>query len=377
MKKGIIVSAVLIIIMGFLNFFAFKPSAPSRSPFFEFKWADFNKNNIEIGNFVVCAINNEGTCFIGLDKVYDPKLIKKGLCSRLLIFNISGSKLKNLKEVKLPFPDIPQVFVDNLFEKAVVTGKRGTQYGLVDLVTGELKMIFQHEKGKPGFKCNGLLHFFNGNFYAFGYMYDKDQIKTFEGLAKMNLAKSGTAEMFEPILDFAKVKELTKLSWSGFIFGDPETLYISTVGLKEDMPYYLFSTNAKELAFIDESFEFGVFAAVGKRVFYSAKTGPGTYKAVVKDLKENKTWTVYDGNKPMNYQYISQADGGKTILTCDFSFQKEVETVYYGHEKVDFKLTAIPELTDVPFGTLRISNNGLFYFFMNIDGLKIGRIPKE
>jgi hypothetical protein len=319
--------------------------------------------------------------FFGTDKEYDIRNIKKGFGSRLHIFRAKEGVIENVKTVHLPFPDQPQLYYTPDYKKALLNGKRGTQYILLDLETGKYEWVFRYVKGQPGFRGKGIVQWLDGSFYVFGYAYDKNQKKTFEGLARVDLDKINKPEMFVPVMDFEKVKKLLKLPLSHWTFAGPDLLHVASRGISDkkvrEDAFILYHTDGKELKYTDTGWGLAMVAAAGKRFCYAAKRKGGVYEVVVKDLGLKKTWVPYHGALPMHYLYISSSNGGKTILSTDIDLKSEKMTLYYGHEGGDFKLKPVPSLKKVPIGALRMSDNGRWYLFLNKDGLRVGSIPEE
>jgi hypothetical protein len=346
----------------------------------KFTWHDFKNHRIEIQKFLLVTLNDDGTRILGMDKEEIPQNIRKGFATRLHIFHLKNGALETVRTILLPFPDIPQMAETPDFKTSLLIGKGGTQILLLDLETGKSQWVFKHKAGAPGFKCKSVVKHFEDGFYAYGYTYDKNQKKIFDGLVKIDLAKANTPGMFIPVLDYSKAKTLMKLPRRGMNFGGPDLLYLVSIGISSKQvmtdAYILYAYDGKGLKHLDSGYGFAMIASSGPRFVYGTRRKAGTYEVIVKDVKLNKTWTAYQGPRPLNYYYISRGDAGKTILACDDDMKSGKSTVYYGHEKDGYALKSIPELRNVPFGGIRMSNNGKYYLFMSKEGLFMGTVPE-
>jgi hypothetical protein len=251
----------------------------------------------------------------------------------------------------------------------------------VDVLKRRAEPVFSYRKGYPGFRTNAVIQRFRGEWYAFGYMYDKSQKRTFRGLVRINMARKNSPEMFEPAMDFAKATKALGIPWRNFEFASPDALFITTHSVKENKvdpnAFILYHWDGAHAKVIDHGLSLGGLESVESRVFYAVRRTPAAYSLLVKDLDSKQIWRVYSGEIPYSYLYLSKGDGGRTILATIFNFDRKNMSVCYGHEAGNFALRVVPGLDKVPFGAIRLSPDGKFYAVFSPAGLVLGRVPEK
>jgi len=350
-------------------------------PYFQFDWAKFRDHKIEIATFELFFISTDGKLCLGTEGVTDRNLLKKGVAYNLHAFVFDGEKLKELITIPIPFRDITQMCATNDGREVLISGERGTKFVLVDVLRKKVEPLFSYRKGQPGFRTIAIIQNFGGAYYAYGYLYDKTQKRTFKGMVRLNLAKKGTPEMFEPGLDFVKATKALTIPWKSFEFASPDTLFITTHSVKDNKvnpnAFILYHWNGSQAKVIDHGLSLGGLESIDDRVFYAVRRTPAVYSLLIKDFTTKKIWKVYSGEIPFSYLYLSKGDGGRTILTTLFNFDKKNMTVYYGHEAGNFALKVVPGLDKVPFGAIRLSPDGGFYATFSPQGVVVGRVPEK
>jgi hypothetical protein len=317
--------------------------------------------NFNLKTFSIGGLSGDGRILTGYEKVSDTKLKAKGLAYRVWIMEFpegcddNPDKVK-FDEVLLPITDFQQFWLATDGKTILISGNRGAKFLTIDVPSKKVTVLFDHVKGKPGFRGDPpLIQYYNGTFYVWGYFYNENDEEISRGMASLDLTKTG-ADIFK--LAFS-TKELDKLKAWYVEFVSPSTAYIITrkKGTKEDTLSYFDNNKIKEL---DKSTAFMAEASAANRIVYSVNRDKGVSETFVKDAVQGKSWKLNKDNKVYTYMFISR-DKGDTVIVSLLDIKQNKMSLFYAMEKDDFKLKPLASWQNKSMCVVRLARYGKVY----------------
>lgn len=326
------------------------------------------KMGIEIKRFQMVALSQNGEVLLALEKTADKKMIYNGYPLILRALYFKNGTFSHLNSAYLPLKNLENLAISDDVKSALAVGDQGTKVLKITIPALQVSSLFQHKKGKPGFRCYPLMWFRNGSFYTSGYFYDMEGYGGDDWVTPLNLQKSGL-EIFQKKWEVAKSQRAIGNVIGGWIVSDKEAFWT----VRENDTLRLVGYLNGRVYPLDEGVSFGGLAATEGRVIYSVLRKNKEKGTFVKDIVLNKSWEIGEQGKPYNYLYLS--NDGKTAIATLMDFTNIKMTCFYGKEEDRFQLKSIPVLKDVPFGTFRFAGNGKSFAFLNENGLIVSKIP--
>jgi hypothetical protein len=311
----------------------------------------------------------DGSVLVGVEKVKDLAVKQKGFGSQLRVFHWHGSQLQRIDTLLLPTTGFEQLALSSDGTRAVVIGEGGSKFILVDLTARKTRIIWTHHRGTPGFRSALVAWWHGASFYLQGYLHNALDQQVFDGLVRLNLARSGP-DMFEPVLDVRPLlRALRAFQFS--IYVEPAQAFYGAVPKAGEVDLYVCQGGV--LRPIDQVMAIGGVAAAENRILYAARYPNNKRDVILRDVTSNKVWHLGHDNLPFNYLFLSAT--GKTAVVTLMDFRGQSMSYFYAEEKDRFRLHPIPHLQDVRPGTLRLSGNGRVFAFYSPQGLLYGFLP--
>ncbi|NDD27000.1 MAG: hypothetical protein EB084_01880 [Proteobacteria bacterium] len=331
------------------------------------------KMGVDLREFAPGAVSNDETMMIGHQKITDAKEIAKGHVYKLFIFKLDlASKKVTADAVFLPLPSLENYAWTADSKTVVCMGGFGTRFVAVDIATRQVRTVFAHAKGQPGFRATSMVFFLEkGRIHAPGYFYDKEQMTTSQAVAAIDPSKSGL-DAFENVLDISTLFRTT-LGWAMEVWYATDQAYY-VLGAKNDKRLYAFTGDQKSLKLLDRAaYRVDLVAAGAGRAVACMRESRDVGRTVVFDVAANKKWTIGEPKKVYLYPYMSR--DGATLLVSTIDLAGRKMTTWYAHDTDAWGLHPMPGLSDVWPGVIRFSRKGGLLAFFNKDGLAIKPIP--
>lgn len=308
--------------------------------------------------FFILGPSADGRIVTGYEKITDPKIIAKGYAFKFWIIEFQGDDREKVKfdEIPLPITDFQQAWLSHDGKTQLITAERGAKFLKVDIPSKKVTVLFDHKKGVPGFRSEvGLIEYFNGKFYVWGYFYNDKDEETERGMAEVDLTKSGP-DMFKMAYN---TKEFEKLPAWYTEWVSPSSCFIilKYQGKKEDTLSFYDNGKIKPL---DKSWKYHAEAAAANRVVYSLNRDKNVIDTMLIDAVQGKTWKLASGDKVYSYMFIAR-EKGETVIVSLVDLAKAKMSLFYAMEKDDFKLKPISAIQNKPVGVVRLAAYGKIY----------------
>ncbi len=323
--------------------------------------------------FLLWTISSDGSLLVGHEPISDLKLKKQGFIHQLRLFYFGPKGFQKMRTLYLPIVRAQQSHLDEKGENLYIIGNDGADFYRLHFATKHVTRFFHRVPNRAGFRAYPLIYLEGGKFFFPGYFYDKDGYVLEHVVARLDSDPGNKSIAFTRVLADQAIRKILPGPASNWEFMPPDqAMYIVPTESKEGSAMALIVYDGTRTRVLDLGVAFGGFAATRNRVLYSIKRSSGERETLLKDFILNKTWTI-GGHEPYVYHYLSH--DGKTVLLAILDYKHILMTMYYGKEEDNFQLQPIPGILNVPFGTLRYSDDGKHWVFFNKDGLAYGILP--
>ncbi|MBI2263581.1 MAG: hypothetical protein HYU64_00175 [Armatimonadetes bacterium] len=280
------------------------------------------------------VLSPDGGLLLVQQKTSDTGRIRKGLVYDLLAFRFKDGKLLRVDRIPLPMREYEQIALADSGKEALIMGHRGALLVLADLEKKTARVVWKHTKGVPGFRCEGLMWFRDGRYYAVGYSYDERAVALGDDMVVIDPHQSGPG-MFRKVMDVGKLMTSIPGPVSLRVFDSPDAVYYIYWDPKARKTRLEAYWNGKKTP-LNEADLIPTFACHGGRVLHDTRSlEKKTIETLIQDVPTGKKWVLAKGI-PYTYYFVSEK---------------------------------------VATGTLRLSPNGTAYAFMNPRGIHWGQIP--
>lgn len=352
-------------------------AAPSTPIDFNVPTEALVKLGVDMSEFVPGAVSYDESMLAGHQKILDPKEIAKGHSYKLFIFKIDrATRSVTAKTVFLSFANLEQYAWTADDKSLLCLGGWGTQISAVDVATGGVRTVFEHQKGQPGFRVMPAVTWMeNGKVHVPGYTYDERQVSTGRWIMAIDPSKTGISAL-EKVLDITTLVDNTT-GWSaGIWFNSKQAYFVSGVenNKQRTIALFAFTGDQQKLNVLETcKFHYDLSAVGQDRIISVMRDAEKEGRAVIIDQALNKQWRVGEAKKVYYYPYMSH-DGG-TILLSTFDLAASKMSTYYAHEGDAWSLHPVSGMTNIFPGVIRYSAQGKLLAFYNKDGLHFKHIP--
>ncbi len=327
----------------------------------------FRQKGLEMRAFSMITMSYDGSFLVGLERVADVRLKLRGIACELRVLHYASAHLVRVDTILLPTTAFEQLALSSDGRTALVIGEGGSKFILVNLVKCTARVIWTHRRGVPGFRCDQVAWWFNGAFYMVGYLHDSESRMVYNGIVRLNLARSGPA-MFERALDLTPLERRFR-AFCFQLFVDPAQCFFGCMPRMGQVDIYAGTSPIQKIASV---VAVGGVAASHNRLLYAARLNGGQRDVILKDVETHQIWHLGRDNLPFNYLFLSL--DGKTAVITLMNFRNNTMSYFYARQAQGFKLRPVPALQNVRPGTLRLAGNGSACTFFNPDGLLYVRL---
>jgi hypothetical protein len=358
MRKSILFTMVLT-----LSFFVLCALCPVQAEV-RISPAAFKAKNINLKNFALLGLSGDGQVLTGIEKISDPLLIQKGFSHKFWIFDYPSDEkaTPSCSEVLLPINDFQQSWLSFDGKKNLVTANKGATFLLVDIPSRKVTVLFDHKKGTPGFRSSvGNIEYFDGKYYVWGYFYNEKDEKKSEGLAEVDLSKSGP-DMFRMSQSTEEI--MKQKPWYTEWVGPQQCFLLKRKkqGIRDDSLIYFDKGTSREIEKIQRILHEA--SAAGRCVYTcvdpASKENNVLYAVNLVDAVSGKKWKI--ASSPVKYENLFIArDKGDTILLSVVNLKANKMSIFYAMEKDNFALKPIPSLQNRQLNVMRLARYGKAY----------------
>lgn len=347
------------------------PTAAADSGKIFLSMAQMKALTIDPVSFSLGVVSKDGNTALCVEKIRDPRRKARGEVWKLQVFHLDWTAQKpTLETILLPTSQIEQLAVSPDGKWALGIAEFGTRFISVDVANKKARVLFRNEKGKPGFRSQPEVAWFeNGKFHTLGYFYDDTQTVTEDVVAAIDVTGNGL-EAIQKVRNINKLHARTAgfavqewyhsdQSWFGMVWPDKKMHLMAAVG--------------DELQPVEVALGYGGIAVGQDRVIYAARFDKKTFGVYIYDLATRKKTQLGDPSRLYNYLYMSE--DGNTVLVTWFDTAKRLMTTWYGRESEHYALHPVPGIDRAKPGTIRFSPGGEVAAFYNPDGVLFTRLP--
>jgi len=326
---------------------------------------------VKFQDFRICLLSKTGDLLVGMEKITDVNLIKQGKVYKIYIFNldINENKILNSKIAYCDFDRFEQVVLSDDGKNLLMIGNTGTKISLLNISTMKVSTIFEHVKGKPGFRCEPIGLYYEGKFYVKGYAYNADQYSEGQYIARVDITKKEKS-LFENTVNIDEVIKDLGGDITTFYLISPYRGYFAIENEKKDGEHLVAHHDGKVIK-IDSGLSITDLVGSNNRVIYNVVRKVNTKpETILMDVITKKKWVL--GNY-VGYSSISR-DDGKVVIVTNFDSGTKVRMSYYSaRDKDGYKTKAITDLQHVVPGHIILSADGKVFAYLSRD-LIIGKL---
>jgi len=320
--------------------------------------ADFLDHKVNFAKFRICLLSDKGDLLVGMEEIDDLTQRKAGnmYAIHILKLDIGNNKVSSWKTAYVNFAKLNQVILSDNGDKLLAIGDGGTKLSVLDTSSMEIKSVFKHKKGKPGFRCEPIGMYYEGFFYVKGYFYDEEQYSQGEYIAKVDITKT-EAEAFEKNLNIDDLYKKLDGTVASLYMVSPVTGYFSVI--KKDV-IHLIAYKDGELKEIDRGFDIPDIAGAPTKVIYNViKSKKASDETKLFDFKTGKSISL---GSYIPYSFIARATG-KVVVMAKFDYTRVKMSFYFAKE--DDKFQVKPLFENVDPGSFKLSADGRIYAFLS------------
>lgn len=329
--------------------------------------AEMQSRGVEPTNCQPAVMSPDGRMLLGLG-VGKPEDVKRGAPRTLWLLNLrSDGHLGDVRRFDLKVPTLEQVAFTPDMTKAVVISRSGATYLLVDLATGAVTTLMDHQKGQKGFRADPTVLWLtkDGRLLTTGYFYDENDYAGENVIAEIDPSKTGVAAFQAG----PNVEQLER-KYKGLEFTNYNTESLGFLGGKDGKLYKMHRWQPDTgLVLVDESEQFTSMWGAGDRLLYSALRRGGLSELVLYDAPTNTRKVLSDDRKEYSYLFLSS--DASTAVASLVDQQAGKISLFAAREADGFQLRPIEGMQRVPIGMVRVSGDGERVVLLNKDGLQV------
>lgn len=307
---------------------------------------------------------------------------RQGYVSEIVVVPIANGKFQEdkIRHIPLGYPvtnlDFSLLTPDQ--KEMIIVTRSGASFARLNMETGKVETLFEHESGKPGFRAHPeVLHMVDGKMFVKGYFYDGEDFADVDCTATLDPTKNGVLA-FERVHD-VELQE-AKMKPRNEVFTDVDCAFYAAQDLKNNKPYGNFKLYVwnpptfKVPTQFDEGVEFLSFWGSADRIAYTIQKPNNLYQLAIYDAKTQKKTIIADDTEAP-YMNIFLSNDGSTVLCTDTKNRVGRATYYYADESTDWKLRPTADIGNktVRFGSTRLAEDGSYFVVYSERGLDLYR----
>lgn len=170
--------------------------------------AELQRRGVAMRNFSVLHLAGDGRTLLAADEpAFDVKA--KGIKHRLWLLRLKADgKLDSARSYDLGVATLEQANFTPDLKSVVLSTRRGAEIDLLNLESGESRVLMAHQQGTPGFRVHSDVFTTVGSrLYSIGYLYDGNDMTTSDQFVQVDPsgATQGVAA-FKPLVDVGAIQ---------------------------------------------------------------------------------------------------------------------------------------------------------------------------
>jgi hypothetical protein len=300
-------------------------------------------------------------------------------CTRILrVFRFREDKLERVDSIDIPVTH----WVNGAVGKGrrrndvFIIGDHGNKILRVDLATGQLRTLFEYEKGVSGFKAGPFLFCHKGEFCATGWAYDREQFFRGDFLVRLKEDDRGKLNLTSSAVEKDGVR-LDTIFKSGpgftraYCYISSERVLYNRLVPGEKATYLKLYRKGRGSITVDRGYRLMIFIGTDRNVFYGVrKEKDAPLRHYLVEVKEDGTLgkgrQIGKDDDPFTYPLISER--GHVLVVTTLERDRKL-TAHVGKEKEGYRLRKV--IDREAQGPMKLSGDGNVLLLMNKKGLRL------
>lgn len=318
------------------------------------------------------ALGNDGKYLIATERVYDIQKVSQGNAYNLIIFHFSNKQISKVDRISLKLYHLVNIAFDSSRDMVYVFGDHGNKIIQVSVASGEQRVVYEYKKGVAGFKSGPFVFFHSGKLYSTGWFFDENQTWLGDFVAEISMPKKDRQQFKRKAsLDYLYKhvyvnKGMVRNNY--YVSGD---LFFFNLIVPEEEQFHLVEFRNEQLRVLAKGYMIYIFCGTEDRLFYILKNEDNSFEHYVMDLNSDKKWKIGNPHEQFTYPFLVK---DKLVVT-KMNYDMKTFSAYVGEEKENYALRRF--IRDEGFGAMKVSEDGKYYFLMNLEGFQIGTFAEE
>ena len=318
--------------------------------------------------FLIATFSPDGRAILG----HEPGTaedVAKGVLNKIFLLQLrSDGKVTGVRRYDLDLPVVEQVSFTPDGRQVVIITKSGATYAILDLATGKVRTIMEHQSKVPGFRAHpNILWLAGGKLLTLGYFYDKDDFAGYDVIAEIDPSKSGVEAFREGPAVQPVERSLKKLVFHAYT-NDHVGFFCTQEGNLQK--FYRWVAGSPP-AVVDEAPEFTAYMGADDRAAYAAQRATKTSEVVLYDGAKGTRQVL--GTDPYPFRYLTLSRDGSTVVVTQM-VQGQMK-LFSASPRNGMKLARIPSLPALRSGAIRLTEDGRRMFLFSSEGLRVIDVP--
>lgn len=308
--------------------------------------------------------------------------VRQGYVMELVVVPIANGKFQEekIRHIPLghPVTNIDYTMLTPDQKDMIIVTRSGATFAKLNMETGKLEPLMEHESGKPGFRANPeIVRAVKDKMFVNGYFYDGEDFSDVNCTATLDPNQKG-------VLAFDRVHDVeiyeAKLKPRNLVFTNTDCAFYAAQDVKNgkfegNFKLYVWNPPTfKEPTQFDECKEFLSFWGSADRMAYTIQKPNNLYQLAIYDAKTQKKTIIADDTAEP-YKNIFLSEDGSTVLCTDTKNRISRATYYYADESTGWKLRPTADIgkKTVRFGVTRLSDDGSYFVVYSNLGFSLYR----
>lgn len=310
--------------------------------------------------------------------------VRQGYVMELVVVPISNGKFNEdkIRHIPLgsPITNIDYTMLTPDQKDMIIVTRSGATFAKLNMETGKVETLMEHESGKPGFRANPeIVRAVKDKMFVNGYFYDGEDFSDVNCTATLDPNQKGVLA-FDRVYDIEIYEAILKPR--NHVFTNTNCAFYAAQDRDKNnkaqgnFKLYVWNppTFEKPTQF-DECTEFVSFWGSADRMAYTIQKPNNLYQLAIYDAK-TKTKTVIADDTVDPYKNIFLSEDGSTVLCTDTKNRVGRATYYYADESTGWKLKPTADIgtKTVRFGVTRLSDDGRYFVVYSNRGFSLYRV---
>lgn len=328
------------------------------------------------------GFSHEGDFVYFAQRNHDIEQVRKGYVMELVVIPIANGKFNEdgIRHIPLgkPITNIEYTMLTPDQKDMIIVTRSGATFAKLNMETGKLETLMEHESGKPGFRADPeIVRNVDSKMFVKGYFYNGEDFADVNCTATLDPNQKGVLA-FDRIFD-VELQE-AKLKPQNIVFNNTNCAFYVAQDRKNNKPYgnyklYIWNPPTfKTPTQFDECKEFISFWGSADRMAYASQKPNNLYQLAIYDAKTQKKTVIADDTEDP-YKNVFLSEDGSTVLCTDTKNRVGRATYYYADESTGWKLRPTADIGNktVRFGVTRLAEDGSYFVVYSKRGLDLYR----